>query len=220
MADTVNLLELIRQQSTGALYSNALAAEAANTAARETTKSFVQSQKTLEQIGTDQASVVNQAGLGKLAAQTEARAAYRDSGVEATLAAISTALVAETPKLSKALDEVATENEAASGFSPIQTIKNALDITGSRARLKSSAAKIDALSMAAAQLENRAGARGTLANSTAEVLTAAAVEAATRAERGNWDLKAQEAHRAALKANAYEVQVWADADVVLKSSRF
>ena len=212
MAEQVNLLELIRQQSVGAMYSTALAAEAANTAARETTKSFVQSQKTLEQIGTDQSSVVNQAYLGKLAAQTEARAAYKDSGVEATLAAISTALVEEVPKLSRALDDFAVEQEAAAGFSPLQSLKNILDVNGTRAKLVGSTAKIEELSKAAAQLEARTGARVQLANSTAEVLTTAAVEAATRAERGNWDLKAQEAHRAALKSNAYEVQVWADAD--------
>lgn len=212
MAGQVNLLEMIRQQSIGATYSTALAAEAAATAARGTTESFRESVSTLQNIGTDQAIVDGQAILGKLQAQTEARAAYKDSGVEAALAAISTSMLGEIPKLSKALDDFAVEEEAASGFSPIQSIKNLFDVNGTRARLVGATAKIEELSKAASQLEARTGARVQLANSTAEVLTAAAAEAATRVVKGGWDLKAQEAQRAALKSNAYEVQVWAEAD--------
>ncbi len=212
MAEQMNLLELIRQQVPATVRSNEQAGSVNAMVAGKTADSFRGSEATLREMAVDQSLVVQTAHIGQLEAQKEAQRAYRDTGAQDALHKIITTMVAEIPALDAATEQLRTENIEASGFSPIAWIKQAFDVNGTQARAAGAANRINALSGAAQEIEQRVDSVGKLARSTAETITTASIAASSRVAKGELDLKADQAYRESLKYNGQMVEAIAAAD--------
>jgi hypothetical protein len=212
MAEQMNLLELIRQQTPVAVRSTERAGSVNAMVAGQVSDSFRQSEATLRASAEDQALIVQTAHIGQLEAQKEAQRAYRDTGAQDALHKIITTMVAEIPALDEATQQMRTESIEASGFSPIAWIKQAFDVNGTQARAAGAANRINALSGAAQEIEQRVDSVGKLARSTAETITTASIAASARVAKGDMDLRADQAYRESLKYNGQMVEAIAAAD--------
>jgi hypothetical protein len=202
MAEQTNLLELIRAQGPKVIQAvqNAGAVAVDNTMKAE---GVVQGlEKTYEQAGRDQALVVLTAQTGALQAQQASRKALDAAGgMDALYSTIST-LRSEQQRLTPELERLRQENVDASGLNILGIIKQRLDWNGTQAKVESSIQSIKATSSAGQEIEQRVNAAGTIARNTAETMTVASVEAASRVAAAEWAGRAAQARLEALKYNS------------------
>lgn len=212
MPEQVNLLEVIRQQIPRVVQAvkNSGAVAVDNSMKAEVVVSDLE--KTYNQAGQDQALVVQTAQIGQLQAQNAARKALDSAGgMDALYETIST-LRAEQVRLAPELEKLREENVAATGFSPIARIKQAFDWNGTQAKVDSSITAIKATSEVGSQIEQRVNAAGTIARNTAETMTVASVEAATRVAQAEWAGRAAQARLEGLKYNTQSMEAIAGAE--------
>jgi len=225
MAEQVNLLELIRQQTPRVVQAvqNAGVAAVENASAAESeTKQIA---KLADQAAADQGLVVKTAQIGTMQAQQAARKALDAAGgFDAILSTIST-LRAEQVRLEPELEKLRQENVEASGFSPIAWIKQAFDVNGTQAKVASSIETIKTVSATGQEIEQRVNAAGQLARNTAETMTVASVDAATREAETQWKIRAAQARLEALKYNTTSIEAIAGAqdktlEVLMRAQNF
>lgn len=212
MAEQVNLLELIRQQTPQVMQAVRNAGAVAVDNSMKAEKVVGEMEKTLEQTGRDQALVVQTAQIGALNAQQAARKAVDAAGgMEALYSTIAT-LRTEQERLVPALEKLREENINASGFNLVGKVKQRLDWDGNQARVRSSVQSIKAVSETGQEIEQRVNAAGQIAKNTAETMTAASVEAATRAAQSEWQMRAAQARLEGLKYNTQSMEAIAGAE--------
>ena len=212
MAEQVNLLELIRQQSPRVVQAvqNAGAVAVDNSIKAE--KVVADIEKTYQQAAEDQALVVRTAQVGQLQAQQASRKALDAAGgLDALYDTIST-LRSEQVRLAPELEKLREENVAASGISPLAWIKRELDWNGTQARVESSVQTIKTTSAVGQEIEQRVNAAGTIAKNTAETVTTASVAAAARMASVEWQGRAAQARLEALKYNSATMDAIAGAE--------
>jgi hypothetical protein len=212
MAEPVNLLEMIRQQTPRVVQAvrNARAVAVDNSMKAE--KVVGDMEQLAVQTGKDQAIVVQTAQIGQLNAQNAARKALDAAGgMDALYDTIAT-LRAEQVRLVPELENLRQETLASTGFSPIQAIKNKLDWNGTQSKVAASIQTIKAVSDVGQEIEQRVNAAGQLARGTAETMTVASVEAATRAAQTEWQMRAAQARLEGLKYNTQSMEAIAGAE--------
>lgn len=212
MAEQTNLLELIRAQVPKVIQGaqNAGAVSVDNTMKAE---GVVQGlEKTYEQAGRDQALVVQTAQIGALNAQQASRKALDAAGGLDALYETITTLRSEQQRLTPELERLRQENVDASGLNILGIIKQRLDWNGTQAKVESSIQSIKATSSAGQEIEQRVNAAGTIARSTAETMTVASVEAATRVAQAEWAGRAAQARLEGLKYNTQSMEAIASAE--------
>jgi len=212
MAEQVNLLELIRQQTPRVVQAvqNAGAVAVDNSMKAEAIVGSVD--KLYQQAAQDQALIVRTAQTGQLQAQQASQKALEAAGgMDALYATIST-LRTEQERLAPALEQLREENIAASGFSPIEWIKQAFDVNGTQAKVSSSVQAIKTVSAAGQEIEQRVNAAGTIAKNTAETMTTASIDAAARMAATEWQARAAQARLEALKYNSATMDAIAGAE--------
>jgi hypothetical protein len=212
MAEQVNLLELIRQQSPRVVQAvqNAGAVAVDNSIKAE--KVVADIEKTYQQAAEDQALVVRTAQVGQLQAQQASRKALDAAGgLDALYDTIST-LRAEQVRLTPELEKLREENIDATGFNILGKIRQALDWNGTQAKVASSVNTIKTVSNTGQEIEQRVGAAGTTAKNTAETMTTASVAAAARMASVEWQGRAAQARLEALKYNSATMDAIAGAE--------
>lgn len=212
MAEQVNLLELIRQQTPRVVQAvqNAGAVAVDNSRKAEVVAGSVE--KLYEQAAQDQALVVRTAQVGQLQAQQASRKALEAAGgMDALYETIST-LRTEQQRLTPALEQLRQENIDASGFSPLAWIKRELDWNGTQAKVESSVQSIKAVSATGQEIEQRVNAAGQIAKNTAETMTTASVDASARNAAVEWQARAAQARLEALKYNSTTMDAIAGAE--------
>lgn len=225
MPEQVNLLEVIRQQLPQVVKAvkNAGAVAVDNSMKAEATVADLE--KTYSQAGKDQALVVQTAQIGQLQAQNAARKALDSAGgMDALYETIST-LRTEQQRLAPELEKLRQENVDASGLNIIGKFKQALDWNGTQAKVESSIQSIKAVSSTGAEIEQRVNAAGTIARNTAETMTVASVDAATRVAQAEWAGRAAQARLEALKYNTQSMEAIAGAEdktleVLMRAANF
>lgn len=212
MAEQTNLLELIRAQVPKVVQAvqNAGAVSVDNTMKAEGVVSGLE--KTYEQAGRDQALVVQTAQIGALNAQQASRKALDAAGGLDALYSTITTLRSEQQRLTPELEKLRQENVDASGLNILGIIKQRLDWNGTQAKVASSIDSIKAVSSAGQEIEQRVNAAGTIARNTAETMTVASVEAATRVAQAEWAGRAAQARLEALKYNTQSMEAIAGAE--------
>jgi hypothetical protein len=212
MAEQVNLLELIRQQTPRVIQAVQNAGAVAVDNSMKGEKVVADIEKLYQQASEDQALVVKTAQIGNLQAQQASRKALDAAGgFDALLETIST-LRAEQMRLAPELETLRAENVEASGLNLIGKIKQRLDWDGTQAKVASSIQKIKTVSDTGSQIEQRIGAAGQIARNTAETMTVASVEAATRAAQTEWQVRAAQARLEGLKYNTQSMEAIAGAE--------
>jgi hypothetical protein len=212
MAETVNLLEMIRQQTPRVVQAVRNAGAVAVDNSMKSEKVVADMEQRAVQTAQDQALVVQTAQIGQLNAQNAARKALDTAGgMDALYDTIAT-LRAEQQRLVPELEKLRQEELASTGFSPVQAFKNAVDWNGTRTKIKSSIESIKAVSSVGQELEQRVNAAGQIARSTAETMTVASVEAATRAAQTEWQMRAAQARLEGLKYNTQSMEAIAGAE--------
>ena len=212
MAEQVNLLELIRQQSPRVVQAVQNAGAVAVDNSMKAEKVVGEVAQLYEQAAQDQALVVRTAQIGNLQAQQAARKALDAAGgMDALYETIST-LRTEQQRLAPELEQLRTENVEATGFNIVGKIKQRLDWNGTQAKVVSSINTIKAVSDTGQQIEQRVNSAGTIAKNTAETMTVASVDAATRAAQTEWQVRAAHARLEALKYNSATMDAIAGAE--------
>jgi hypothetical protein len=212
MAETVNLLEMIRQQTPRVVQAVRNAGAVAVDNSMKAEKVVADMEQRAVQTAQDQALVVQTAQIGQLNAQNAARKALDTAGgMDALYDTIAT-LRAEQQRLVPELENLRQEELASTGFSPIQALKNAVDWNGTRTKIASSINAIKTVSAVGQELEQRVNAAGQIARSTAETMTVASVEAATRAAQTEWQMRAAQARLEGLKYNTQSMEAIASAE--------
>lgn len=212
MADSVNLLEMIRQQSPRVIQAVRNAGAVAVDNAKKAEATVAGMEELAVQTGKDQALVVQTAQIGQLNAQNASRKALDSAGgMDALYETIST-LRTEQQRLVPELENLRQEELASVGFSPIQALKNKLDWNGTRTKIASSINTIKSVSSAGQEIEQRVSAAGQLARGAAETMTVASVGAATRAAETEWQMRAAQARLEGLKYNSQSMEAIAGAE--------
>lgn len=212
MAEQVNLLDMIRQQSPRVIQAVRNAGAVAVDNSMKAEKVVGEMEKGLEQTGRDQALVVQTAQIGTLNAQQAARKALDAAGgMDALYDTIAT-LRTEQQRLAPELEKLRQETVEASGLNIVGKIKQRLDWNGTQAKVNSSIQAIETTSKAGAEIEQRINAAGVTAKNTAETMTVASVEASTRAAQTEWQMRAAQARLEALKYNTQSMEAIAAAE--------
>lgn len=212
MPEQTNLLELIRQQAPAVLKAvqNAGAVAVDNSMKAEAVVAGIEARQ--EQNGRDQALVTTTANIGTMQAQQASRKALDAAGgLDALYATIST-LRGEQERLAPELEKLREERIAATGFSPLQSIKFHMDWNGTQAKVASSVEKIKAISSTGQEIEQRVNAAGIIAKNTAETMTVASVEASSRMAASEWQTRAAQARLDGLKYNTQSMEAIAGAE--------
>jgi hypothetical protein len=212
MVEQTNLLELIRAQVPKVVKSvqNAGAVAVDNAAKAEAVVGGLE--KTYEQAGRDQALVVQTAQIGALNAQQASRKALDAAGGFDALYSTIATLRTEQERLTPELERLRQENVDASGISPLAWIKRELDWNGTQAKVAGSINTIKNVSAVGQEIEQRVNAAGTIARATAETMTVASVEAASRVAQAEWAGRAAQARLEGLKYNTQSMEAIASAE--------
>lgn len=206
MATQSNILELISQtvpEAVGAVNALEIGAKA-NAAKSEELAGKIAAR--YGQVAVDTGIITDQAQRANLGVQTAIRTAVDVSGgVERQLGIISQ-LVAAEDRLKSVLPAIRAENQAATGFSPIEWIKQIFDVSGVRTEANDAINEINALSATSRQIEQNIGVAGNIAKASAEANTVATVEAATRNAAAEAEIRALQAAELGFKHNTLGLQ--------------